>query len=114
MLKVDEKNYKIKIMKNGPYIVSGGVPLYKMAIGTDDDGKTTWSVSGMTSDPGEGVYNWYKGKMSGWQIEGEYTMENEGEKTWTFAAGNADFIVSLMIFESKEGEVNVVENVQEK
>lgn len=31
---------KIKIVKNGPYIVSGGVPLYEQAIVTDEAGHT--------------------------------------------------------------------------
>jgi len=31
---------KIKIMKNGPYIVTGGVPLIKMVIETDEEGNS--------------------------------------------------------------------------
>lgn len=31
---------KIKIVKNGPYIVSGGVPLYQQVIVTDEAGHT--------------------------------------------------------------------------
>jgi hypothetical protein len=81
---------------------------------TDDNGKTNWSIGGMTTDPGEDVFNWYKDKMSGWEIEGEYTMDSDGEKSMTFAAGNADLTVSVMVFESEEGEVNVVQTVQEK
>ncbi len=29
---------KIKVCKNGPYLVSGGIPLIKMIIGTDNEG----------------------------------------------------------------------------
>lgn len=32
--------FRIRILKNGPYIVSGGLPLYRMAIGTDEDGNS--------------------------------------------------------------------------
>lgn len=35
-----EKKMKIKIVKNGPYIVSGGVPLYEQIIVTDEAGHT--------------------------------------------------------------------------
>jgi CDGSH-type Zn-finger protein len=31
---------KIRILKDGPYIVSGGVPLIKQGIGTDDEGNS--------------------------------------------------------------------------
>ena len=36
----DKKEMKIKIVKNGPYIVSGGVPLYQQVIVTDEAGHT--------------------------------------------------------------------------
>jgi CDGSH-type Zn-finger protein len=35
-----KRNMKIKIVKNGPYIVSGGVPLYEQIILTDEAGHT--------------------------------------------------------------------------
>ena len=31
---------KIRILKDGPYIVKGGVPLIKQGIGTDDQGNS--------------------------------------------------------------------------
>jgi CDGSH-type Zn-finger protein len=37
---------KIKVCKNGPYLVSGRIPLIKMIIGTDDGGTSVeWKVS---------------------------------------------------------------------
>ena len=41
----DKNKPKIRIMKDGPYIVSGGVPLIKQGIGTDDEGNSyQWSM----------------------------------------------------------------------
>ena len=34
----NKKNRKIKILKNGPYLVSGGIPLIQQEIGTNADG----------------------------------------------------------------------------
>jgi CDGSH-type Zn-finger protein len=43
-----QQNYKIQVTKNGPYIVSGNIPLYRMIIKCD--GKTTtpneWLIAG--------------------------------------------------------------------
>ena len=36
----NQDKYKIKILKDGPYIVSGGLPLIKQGIGTDDEGNS--------------------------------------------------------------------------
>ena len=36
----DKDKPKIRILKDGPYIVSGGVPLIKQGIGTDDEGNS--------------------------------------------------------------------------
>ena len=41
----DKNKPKIRIMKDGPYIVSGAVPLIKQGIGTDDEGNSyQWSM----------------------------------------------------------------------
>ena len=32
------KNFKIRISRNGPYLVSGGIPLSEQIIGTDAEG----------------------------------------------------------------------------
>ena len=37
-MKADNKKAKIKILKDGPYIVSGRVPLLKQIIDTDEEG----------------------------------------------------------------------------
>lgn len=36
----DESKFKIKIIKDGPYLVSGGVPLIQQGIGVDEDGNS--------------------------------------------------------------------------
>ena len=37
---VNEKEMRIKIIKDGPYRVTGGVPLFEQVIVTDDAGHT--------------------------------------------------------------------------
>ncbi|MGZ7050035.1 MAG: CDGSH iron-sulfur domain-containing protein, partial [Methanobacterium sp.] len=36
----DKDEMKIKILKNGPYLVSGGIPLFEQVITTDEAGHT--------------------------------------------------------------------------
>lgn len=40
LMKTKNKEMKIKILKDGPYLVKGGVPLYQQIIVTDDEGHT--------------------------------------------------------------------------
>jgi CDGSH-type Zn-finger protein len=44
-MKSDKDKPRIRILKDGPYIVSGGVPLIKQGIETDDEGHSyKWSI----------------------------------------------------------------------
>lgn len=103
-----------------PDTFPGSVPVYPgMEINssfesTGDSGKSNWSIGGITADPGEDVFGWYKEQMSGWEPEGEFTSENEGEKTMTFAAGNDAYTVNIIVVVSGSGEVNIIQTVQEK
>lgn len=77
-----------------------------------DDGKDYFSVSGISSNPGKEVFDWYKGKLSGWDIEGEFVAESGGESTFTISANDGTYYLSVMIMES-EDEVMVTLYVDE-
>jgi hypothetical protein len=77
-----------------------------------DDGKDHFSVSGISSDPGKEVFDWYKGELGGWDIEGEFVAESGGESTFTISANDGTYSVSVMIMESDD-EVIVMLYVDE-
>lgn len=77
-----------------------------------DDGKDYFSVSGISSNPGKEVFDWYKSKLSGWDIEGEFVAESGGESTFTISANDGTYYLSVMIMES-EDEVMVTLYVDE-
>jgi len=86
------------------------VPVYPgMQITTSwkgtEDGKETFSVSALTSNPGSTVFDWYKSELKGWENEGEFTSESGGESTFTISANNGTYSVVVMIMESDEGTV---------
>jgi len=70
-----------------------------------EDGKETFSVSGMTSDSREKIFNWYKSQLGGWEIEGEFTSESGGESTSTISANDGTYSAVVMIMESDEETV---------
>ena len=44
-MRENKKEPRIRIIKDGPYIVSGGVPLLKKGIGVDDEGNSyKWTL----------------------------------------------------------------------
>jgi len=83
------------------------VPVYPdMKIGTSwkstADGKDTFSISASTSDSGSTVFDWYKSELKGWENEGEFTSESDGESTFNISADNGTYSVVVMIMESDE------------
>lgn len=95
----------------------GVVPVYPdMEIITSsksiDDGKESFFVGGASSDSGKEIFDWYKGELRGWDIEGEFVAESGGESTFTISANDGTYSVSVMIMES-EDEVTVMIYVDE-
>jgi len=70
-----------------------------------ENGKENFSISGMTSDSREKIFNWYKDELGGWEIEGEFTSESGGESTSTISANDGTYSVVVLIMESDEGTV---------
>jgi hypothetical protein len=68
-----------------------------------EDGKATFSVSALTSDPGSTVFDWYKSKLGGWENEGEFTSESEGQILSTISVNNGTYNLVVTIIETDEG-----------
>ena len=60
----EEKNYKIKIIANGPYIVTGGVPLSEQIIAVDSEGNCHGWLQGQKY-PVSGTYSLCRCGQSG-------------------------------------------------
>ena len=80
---------------------------------TEDD-KDNFSISALSDDSGEKIFNWYKDKMSGWEIESEFTQDSgEDGITMSINGNNGTYMLSILIFED-EGSSTIVENVGTK
>ncbi len=80
---------------------------------TEDD-KDNFSISAFSEDSGEKIFNWYKDKMSGWEIESEFTQDSgEDGITMSINGNNGTYMLSILIFED-EGSSTIVENVGTK
>ena len=97
----------------------GNVPVYPdMEITTSwkstENDKDNYSISGVTDDPGDDVFNWYKDKLSGWDIEGEFTMSGDDGKTSTLSAKDGVYVITIMVLETEDEGTTVVQTVAEK
>ena len=80
---------------------------------TEDD-KDNFYISALSDDSGEKIFNWYKDKMSGWEIESEFTQDSgEDGITMSINGNNGTYMLSILIFED-EGSSTIVENVGTK
>lgn len=67
-----------------------------------DDGKVSFSVTGTSSDSGKEIFDWYKSKLRGWDIEGEFVAESGGESTFTISANDGTYSVYVMVMGSED------------
>ena len=85
------------------------VPIYENMeitaswVGTDEDDVTSWTVAGESQDSLDDVIAWYESQLSGWDIEGQFTMEGDEGKTSSLNALSDDYEFSLMVTEDDEG-----------
>jgi len=70
-----------------------------------EDGKESFSVSGIIGDSGKEIFDWYKSQFSNWDTE-ESEFTSGDESMYSINASNDAYEVSVMIMES-EGEVTV-------
>jgi hypothetical protein len=97
----------------------GNVPVYPdMEITTawkvTENDKDSYSISALTEDAGDDVFAWYKEKLSGWDIEGEFTMSGDDGKTSTLSAKGSGLVVTVMVFETEDEGTTIVQTVVEE
>ncbi len=63
----------------------------------------TSSVSALTSDSVDEVFNWFKSQLVGWEIESESTGESDGNEFSNISANNGTYSLWISIVESDEG-----------
>jgi len=79
------------------------------------DGKVNFSVSGTYNGSGEDLFNWYKDKLSGWNVENEFSadMGDEG-KSFSLSASSDKYEIGVLIMESEDEATALVLSVTEK
>jgi hypothetical protein len=70
---------------------------------TDEDGISSWTVSGETQDSLDDIKAWYESQLSGWEITGEFTIESDDGETTSINAMTDDYELSLMITQDEDG-----------
>ncbi len=118
-IKSDEGEVTIGVGTELPDGFPGNVPVYPdMEITTSwkstENDKASYSISGLTDDGGDGVFAWYKDKLSGWDIEGEFTMSGDDGKTSTLSAKGSGLVVTVMVFETEDEGTTIVQTVVEE
>jgi len=79
-----------------------------------EDGKNSYFVSGLTEDAGDSVFAWYKDQLSGWEIEGEFSMStDEGETSSISAKGNG-LEINVLVVETEDEGTSIVQTVVEE
>ena len=97
----------------------GNVPVYPdMEItaswkSTEND-KNSYFLSGLTNDKGDDVFAWYKDKLSGWDIDGEFTMSGDEGKTSSLSAKGNGLLVNILVAETKDEGTAVTQAVVEE
>jgi len=79
------------------------------------DGKVNFSVSGTYNGSGEDLFNWYKDKLSGWNVENEFSadMGDEG-KSFSLSASSDKYEIGVLIMESEDEATALILSVTEK
>ncbi len=119
-IKTDEGEVTIGKEAELPDGFPGEVPVHSdLQIATSfkdtSDEKANFSVSGTYNGSGEDLFNWYKDKLSGWNVENEFSadMGDEG-KSFSFVASNDKYEVSVIIMESEDEATALILTVAEK
>lgn len=83
--------------------VYGNMEISASWVGTDEDGVTSWTVSGESQDSLDDVKAWYESQLSGWEITGQFAMESDDGATASINAMTDGYEFSLMITEDEDG-----------
>jgi len=77
------------------------------------DGKSNWNISGIYNGTGQELYDWYKGRLSDFNVDSDSVSESEGEKVFALNSSNDQYIITLWITENST-EVALILNISEK
>lgn len=118
-IKSDDGEFTIGSGAELPEGFPGNVPVYPdMEITTSwrstDNDKDNYSISGLTEDAGDDVFAWYKDKLSGWNIEGEFTVNVDDGKSSSLTAKGDGLILTIMVIETEDEGTAVVQTVTEE
>jgi len=118
-IKSDDGEFTIGSGAELPEGFPGNVPVYPdMEITTSwrstDNDKDNYSISGLTEDAGDDVFAWYKDKLSGWNIEGEFTVNVDDGKSSSLTAKGDGLILNIMVIETEDEGTAVVQTVTEE
>ena len=80
---------------------------------TEDD-KDSYSVNGLTEDAGEDVFAWYKDKLSGWEIENEFSASGDDVKTSSLSAKSGGLLLVIMVVETEDEGTSIMQSVTEE
>ncbi len=115
-IKTDEGEMTIGQGADLPQGFPGVVPVYPdMQISSSwrsvDDGKESFFVGGISGDPGNKIFDWYKSELSGWEIE-ESEFKSGDESMYSINTSNDTYDIGVVITES-EDETTVMLYVDE-
>jgi hypothetical protein len=118
-IKSDDGEFTIGIGAELPEGFPGNVPVYPdMEITTSwkstEDDKVSFSISGLTEEAGDDVFAWYKDKLSGWEIESEFTASGDDVKTSSLSVKSDGLIMVLMVIESDDEGTIITQSVTEE
>jgi len=119
-IKTDEGEVTIGEGAGLPDGFPGEVPVHSdLQIATSfrdtSDEKANFSVSGSYPGSGEDLFGWYKDKLSGWNVENEFSVDMGDEgKSFNLVASNDKYEVAVLIVESEDEGTALILTVSEK
>jgi hypothetical protein len=81
---------------------------------TTENDKNSYFLSGLTNDKGDDVFAWYKDKLSGWDIDGEFTMSGDEGKTSSLSAKGNGLVINILVADTKDEGTAVTQIIVEE
>jgi hypothetical protein len=73
-----------------------------------DEGVTSYSISAISEDSVDDIFEWYKSQLQGWEISGEFTMDSDDGKTSSLNAVGEGFELNIMVAEDEDGALVIL------
>ncbi|MBN1298501.1 MAG: hypothetical protein JW997_02325 [Actinobacteria bacterium] len=78
------------------------------------DGKKGWTIVGNVNGDAQGLYDYYKNELSGWNEQSDFVSDQGDDgKTYSFQTSNDQYFVVVWIFE-KDDEKSITLSVNEQ